>query len=151
MLDIMVIALCSAALLAAMLRQPDRVSTTLAIGYLSSLAARFLVFGDTFLLVNFAVDLGVIVALGEPYTQHPHKRAWCVSAVGAGKMIATAVMYGGNPYMSQFAYASALLAGFLAQVAISGGCLDAVGHWVDDHLQRFFPRRYRAFWHVAGR
>lgn len=134
-----------------MLRQPDRVSAVLALGYLSSLAARFMVFGDTFLLVNFAVDLGVIVALGEPYTQHPHKRAWCISVIGIGKMVATAVMYGGDAHMSQISYASALLAGFLAQVAISGGCLDAVGHWVDDHLRRLFPRRYCAFWHVAGK
>lgn len=143
-------------LILAAVRRPSRIVWFLVAGLAASLALRLDMFDQSATFIGlFVIDLGVIVALGEPYTKHPNKRARSVAMLGGLKMLATAWVYmsfRAEEFTSSdyHHYAWAIGIAYLAQVSIAGGFFDVVGRWVDDHLRRAAPRFHHALWYVEG-
>jgi len=129
----------------------DRVIAALGAGLCASIiAADIGLVRNELLLTIFAIDLGIIVWLGEPWTNHPHKRAWVASCIGGGKLLWTSLAWSYSSGVSFFTYAIVLNCVFLLQIVIAGGFLDAIGAWLDHHWERIAPRSHNAVWHVES-
>lgn len=135
--------------------RPSRLVGILALGLIASVAVRpFHLNQEGTLLAAFIIDIGVIAAMGEPWTQHPNKRAWSIALVGA--MVKLPLTVGSYEavtgrdftHSDWHHYALALGLAYLLQVTIAGGFLDVAGRWVDHYMRRHYPRRYLNYWHV---
>lgn len=138
-------ALASAALMLAFWRnrRPDRVTLVLAIGFAASVASAGVRHGLDLLPFIAASDCMIVMAMAMIWTHGNDMRAYSAGGVGLLKCGWTLAAYVGDSYMDWRLYAIALDAAFLLQIAIAGGFVDAVGHWLFDLLHRVAPRRHR--------
>lgn len=146
--------LCAALLMLAAVHvgTMDRVIAGLGAGLVASVvAAEIVVPANLLLLVIFAIDLGIILWLGEPWTKQPHKRAWVASCIGGGKMLWTSLAWSYSSGVSFFTYALVLNCAFLLQIVVAGGFVDAIGTWLDHHWKRLAPRSHHAVFDVEGK
>lgn len=90
-----------------------------------------------------ATDCVIVMALAMIWAHGNDMRAYSAGGVGLLKCGWTLAAYVGDSYMNWLLYAVALNTAFLLQVAIAGGFVDAVGHWLFDLLHRHAPRRHR--------
>jgi hypothetical protein len=66
-----------------------------------------------------------------------------VGGIGLFKTGAGLLQYSHDPYFYGWAYFIAINIGFLAQIMVAGGVLDAVGYRLDRLLRRIAPERHR--------
>jgi hypothetical protein len=138
------------ALMAAMLswawaRQKDRIVIALALAFLASSIAGELLKGACRATVMIMIDLAVVYGM-RFICYGP--RAYFVGLIGLCA-IGLRLSYVSGDHSFHLAYATAINAACLAQIAIGGGWADGMGRRIDDWLHRFMPRASGLFRDVA--
>ena len=127
-------------------RKPDWCPGALAAALVASIAvASADALGAVWSVIPFAATIDALICLFMLvlWSQFISMRAWAVGGIGLFKTGAGLLQYSHDPYFYGWAYFIAINIGFLAQIMVAGGLLDAVGYRLDRLLRRIAPERHR--------
>jgi ABC-type Co2+ transport system permease subunit len=144
---LIVMAVITVLLIAAVWRQPDQV-TWILVGCFAAAVIIATKMPATERFTTLAlIDYALVAVMIGPWAVKRCGRARIIGVIGLAKLVAR-LTYASNPYIDHWTFAAIMNCAFAAQVIVAGGLADGIGCWISD--RRLFGRTSPAGLHRNG-